>query len=252
MSIPVYIEIFSGSGRLAAAFGRVNELCIVWDITLGPQYDLTKPYALSLICGWLRAGQLRGVHLGTPCTSFSRIRGVGHGPGRLRSSAAPRGIESLANEADLEIVRKGNIILDASCSIFSLCQRHEVPVSLENPSTSILWCTPQINYLRRSSTVRRVVTDFCMWGMPWRKSTAFLTCRLVTSELEQHRCRGAAPGLCARSGCRHIQLVGRSPNGVFWTKIAEPYPPKMCDSLVSSFVNSDLARKASRFSALLA
>ena len=82
----VYLEIFSGSGRLAAAFGREGELVLKWDVLLGPAYDLTKRPSVMMIVGWIRAGHIRGVHLGTPSTRFSRTQGMGIGPPLVRSS----------------------------------------------------------------------------------------------------------------------------------------------------------------------
>lgn len=48
----VFVEIFSGSGRLGR---KVSELCgwpvLLWDISLGTDYDLTVPKNQQLLLG---------------------------------------------------------------------------------------------------------------------------------------------------------------------------------------------------------
>ena len=40
----MFLEIFSGSGRLGRAVGRVVGIAVLlWDINFGPEYDLTNP-----------------------------------------------------------------------------------------------------------------------------------------------------------------------------------------------------------------
>ena len=213
--VPVFLEIFSGSGRLAQAFGRAQELVLTWDILFGPAYDLTKASSMHLILGWIRAGMIRGIHLGTPCTSFSRIRGVGAGPPALRSDSEPMGLASLTREADLSAVRSGNSLLRVSCQIFNMCIKCEVPCSLENPATSRLWMAPSIGFLLRRVAVHRSTTEFCMWGRPWRKSTSFMHYLVDLSVLEERRCLGCKRGFCKRTGRPHIQLMGRGTDGRF-------------------------------------
>ena len=250
LSAPVFLEIFSGSAELSKTFSRHGQLVLKWDIILGPAYDLCRPAAGHMILGWLRAGQICGAHLGTPCTSFSRIRGVGAGPGPLRSSAEPLGLAQLDTEKDRLQVAMGNTLLKVSCCIFHTCVRLELPVTLENPSTSILWLTPQITFLQSRRVVHLCVTDFCMWGKPWRKRTAFLYAHINLDVLAARRCTGT-PGICARTKRPHVRLQGRSPNGIFWTKIAEPYPRPLCNSLVECFSSACRRSSASRLYELM-
>lgn len=139
---PVFLEIFNGSGRLSCDFGRASELVLKWDIMLGPACDLTKKSDVLMIIGWVQAGLIKGIHLGTPFTSFSRIRGVGFGPPVVRSDAEPMGFKNLQRTADVELVRLGNILLTVSVQIFSLCVFFKIAGTLENPATSRLWLTP--------------------------------------------------------------------------------------------------------------
>ena len=53
----VYIEIFAGTGALGKSLYRVcGGLVLLWDILLGPEYDLRNPHKPSLILQWIRAG----------------------------------------------------------------------------------------------------------------------------------------------------------------------------------------------------
>ena len=53
-------------------------------------------------------------------------------------------------------------------------------------------------------------------------------------------------GLCSRTGKHHIVLTGTDRNtGKLWTRIAEPYPPKLCSKLAAILIEtSDLQRSA--------
>ena len=83
-------------------------------------------------------------------------------------------LSSLVKIGDLHFVAAGNHLLRVSIEIFNICVMYDVPVSLENPATSLLWATPGIKYLLRRVAVHLVTTEFCMWGTPWRKSSSFL------------------------------------------------------------------------------
>lgn len=224
---------------------------LMWDISLGEQYDLRVRANQRLILGWLKAGQVRGVHMGTPCQSFSRARDHGPGPPPLRSDAWPMGLPTLARTGDQEAVRVGNMLMAFSAAVFHLCIRLAVPVTIENPARSRLWiCPPTMALLRRKATAF-TLTEFCMWGKPWRKSTAFLSAHIAPDVLGSRRCLGAKRGCCKRTGNPHIVLSGLAPCGAFWTKVAEPFPASLCSCLADAFSNAFTAVQAKRFSRFL-
>lgn len=83
----VFLEIFSGCGRLGRGIGQYNSICVLlWDITLGQEYGLLLPSKQHRIAEWLRCGWIEGFHLGTPCEGCSRARDVPPGPPPLRSA----------------------------------------------------------------------------------------------------------------------------------------------------------------------
>eukprot|EP00972_Heterocapsa_arctica_P107648 15857797-Heterocapsa_arctica.AAC.1 len=47
------------------------------------------------------------------------------------------------------------------------------------------------------------LTEFCMYGKPWRKSTRLIGFNLDLSPLEHYRCIGAKRGVCKRTGKPH-------------------------------------------------
>eukprot|EP00959_Pyramimonas_sp_CCMP1952_P160537 3357358-Pyramimonas_sp.AAC.1 len=70
------------------------------DVIHGPQSDVTNPHLVKLFFQLLNSGVIWAVHLGMPCCTFSRARGRGDGPGALRSSDHPRGLDGLLSAAD--------------------------------------------------------------------------------------------------------------------------------------------------------
>ena len=81
-----------------------------------------------------------------------------------------------------------------------------------------------------------VVTDFCQWGVPWRKRTTLRLWCVQSPELLAKRCIGC--GRCSRTGQPHVQLVGVAQCGRFWTSVAEPYPKPLCRRLAAALTNS--------------
>ena len=84
LAVAVFLEIFSGCGNLSKAV-----LVLMWDITMGTEYDLRPRSKRRVIGDWLRSGLLLGFHLGTPCESFTRAREIPPGPPPLRSDSRP-------------------------------------------------------------------------------------------------------------------------------------------------------------------
>ena len=215
-----------------------------WDTNFGIAYDLCIAGNVLLTLGWIRAGLICGIHLGTPCQSFSRIRGLGIGPPAIRSDAEPMGLSTPLRPGDVRALQVGNKLLHVSCRVFHACLIHRIPVSLENPATSRLWLTPCIRHLKSRKLVSLTTTEFCMWGKPWRKSTSFLSAFLDLTTLQERRCLGAPRGLWLRTGKPHRILFGRAPNGSWWTKVAEPHPATMCRCLASAFISAIASHRA--------
>ena len=200
------------------------------DITLGCDYDLTKRANQHKIFNWLRQGFLKAGHLGTPCNSFSRARDMPGGPpALLRSDSRPLGLEGL-RQADALKVKLGNALTYFSCHVLALALTLHVAFTLENPLRSRLWLCPSVQRLlpRRFTCV--VGVTFCSFGTSRKKPTRLLGIDIDLTVLSGHYYRGTKRGMCLFSDKPHVALMSRT-NGVWRTKLAEPYPNKSCRAL---------------------
>ncbi|CAK0824773.1 unnamed protein product, partial [Prorocentrum cordatum] len=222
-----FLEVFSGSGRLGQAVAREGVDVLLWDVELGADYDLRLARNRSLIRGWIRSG-------------------IVIGPPPLRSNASPMGLNDL-NPADADKVRVGNLLMFFSVAVMREAMLLGIPATLENPARSRIWICPATQRLQKSNKINFTVTDFCMWGAQWRKSTGFLSTGLCMDALAEARCLGAKRGLCKRSGQPRIPIQGKNDKGVFWSKIAEPYPPGLCRALASIYYNAWAPSRAELF-----
>ena len=92
----------------------------------------------------------------------------------------------------------------------------------------MLWITREMLSLKRRRHCRFFQSDFCLWGMPWRKATGFLAGFCNPSRAE----RICQNGTCKRNGCHHLVLAGVEPvSKMFWTHIAEAYPRSLSAAL---------------------
>ena len=243
----VFLEIFSGCGRLGkAVHAHTRWPVLLWDITMGEQYDLTKRCNQRRLIGWMEKGYIKAGHLGTPCSSFSRARDRPGGPPPLRSDVCPLGLPGL-READQIKVRIGNCLMYFSCLLLRLALTWHLAFTMENPARSRIWLCPSVRRLlcRRFTSV--VDVTFCAFGMPWRKPTKIFGVHLDVTILSSFYCRGAKRGLCLYTGKPHVALMGQT-DGVWRTKIAEPYPQEFCRQLSQCFSNFELSLLAAEFS----
>ena len=73
LKLPVFLEVFSGCGRLAKTVAHYCSSCVlVWDITMGEKYDLSIRSIQLIIFAWITSGMIWGMQFGTPCESFTR------------------------------------------------------------------------------------------------------------------------------------------------------------------------------------
>ena len=156
----VFLELFSGCGRLGKCFSRVcNRHVLLWDISMGSNYDLRKLHNRHKIMGWMRAGRVCGGHLGTPCNSFSRARDNPPGPPPLRSNECVLGLANLS-PVDQQKVRDGNALMRFSVCILYLALALCLPWTMENPATSRLWICPSVLRLLRRKHVQLAIVEY--------------------------------------------------------------------------------------------
>ncbi len=78
------------------------------------------------------------------------------------------------------------------------------------------------------------------------EAEAFAYSRLNIDAFEQRRCVGVKRGLCKFCGERHVELRGTL-NGVWRTKVAEPYPRPLCRYLARAFYGAIASERAESF-----
>ena len=114
-----------------------------------------------------------------------------------------------------------------SAKCIRLCLARGLPATLENPRFSRLWLCPPVKSFA-----------ICVCLVPLRKKpTGFLSCNLDLSGLDSFVCKACPPGVCARTGKRHQTLSGVNSDGKFWTKVAEPYPMRLCKIIGLAYRN---------------
>ena len=147
----------------------------------------------------------------------------------------PRYMLSTADQNKLAI---GNRLFYHSMRIIRQCNKYGVPWTLENPMTSRVWLTRQVQLLKRCAQLWRA--DFCQYGEPWRKATYFLASQHFVLNFRQ--CKGSH-GICSRTGMVHIPLQGTDDHGRFLTKVAEPYPFALAKQLATAVLKLHSSRR---------
>ena len=155
------LELFSGCIVLSKGLCRYGFAAEAWDVEYNYFSDLSKPEVLASILDRIRAHEFSYVHLGTPCSTWSRARrNDGRGPHPLRADHANLFCFSQLSAKDQDKVRMGNLLLNISIEVFVACIEANVAVSMENPASSRIWLTP-------------VTQRLLPFGTPWRKATSF-------------------------------------------------------------------------------
>ena len=102
---PKCLHLFSGPSNRALGFSHYLHMH-AWDVEevdlinyeLGlaslSESDLCSDALWVRILGRIKGGEFSFIWFGTPCTTWSAVRGVGRGPRALRSEAEPYGLSS--------------------------------------------------------------------------------------------------------------------------------------------------------------
>ncbi len=203
------LELFAGTGRWTQAMEKAGLRAFPgFELANGKQYDILNSNIQDIVLSLIRGGLVWLVHLGTPCTAWSRAR---HG---IRNVAKARYKEQLAVATAI-----------FSCRVIRECLKHGVAFTLENPLSSRLWEFKPIQDILSHKNVCMVVFDHCCYGMPYKKSTGLMT-NTPQFKILGLRCCG---------GHKHVQLKGTETvtNGNTTTTRnrtagAGAYPTKLC------------------------
>lgn len=69
-----FLELFAGSGRVSHYLRSRGYAVISFNSAFGSEFDLSLRAVANVIFGWIRSGIILGIHLGTPCDSWSLAR----------------------------------------------------------------------------------------------------------------------------------------------------------------------------------
>jgi len=215
----VWLELFAGTGGLGAALSQQTKCaCIGFDIANGAEFDLTRKDTQEVVATWIRQGFIRGAWLSPPCASWSVARHPA-----IRSLQHLYGLpHALGDPALGRVLQLGNDTMRAAQSIAEVCWRRHVPCVVENPATSRAWALRRWRLLSSKDNVVSIDTDYCGFGMPWRKRTKLLCVHVSAAHALGRRCWGRG-GRCSFTGQRHVQLRGSDR-----TKQAQAYPAALC------------------------
>ena len=236
------LELFADTARLSKAFSRCGLEAEAWDIEYGEACDLVKECNVQHIISLLRTGVIVFLWLGIPCNTWSRARRFDrHGPPPLRDDHDFLWGWPDLNPKDQSKVDVSNKLVYNSMRIIREAMRLQIPWVIENPKTSRLWLVHQVQRLLRAGAEFCEV-HFCQFGEPWRKATYLLFWGLPSFMNLSKICQGVPRGFCSRTGKRHIQLSGVDDKGRWLTRLAQPYPWRLCHCIAAR-VSSQLLSK---------
>ena len=226
----VVLDLFSGCGGVTAAAKRQGGAGEQFEIEKGPQYDLTSSTVVEPLLAAIRNSSYRGVMIATPCTSWTIARDRNS---QIRTRNYLWGLPGLPKQLK-HVVQLGNNCARTTEKVLCECLESGTKGILENPATSRLFLLKSMRRLlnKYPDKVSFVVGDFCQFGTPWKKPTGFLCVNIAPADvaLLGRRCT-KTNGCCNKTGKPHIVLSGTSPQGVPWTRVAQPYPNALCSLL---------------------
>eukprot|EP00959_Pyramimonas_sp_CCMP1952_P119404 2496469-Pyramimonas_sp.AAC.1 len=122
----------------------------------------------------------------------------------------------------MERCMEGNGFAGVTGVLVRQALRRNIPSTIENPATYMLWNMPILKSLRNSKNAKFIVFDQCQFGAEFRKRTSILMSSDFDDSFFDHKCTGMA-GLCSRSNRPRSHLEG---NGAarWMTDRAERYP----------------------------
>ena len=220
-------DLFCGHGGVARALEKLGFACKSFDIINGQHQDLCSRKVKKQLKQDAQRGKLRAAMLGPPCTSFSVARDR---TAVIRTQQFPWGLQNVS-EKDREKLDIGNACMKAAIELISFFHKLGIPWILEHPASSKAWYLPELRSFLGRAYVYEVTCDFCQYGTAWRKRTRLLCGHCDGLDLVRISKMCSGRGVCSRTRKPHLQLTGSSPQGVPWTRVAQPYPPKLCHDL---------------------
>jgi hypothetical protein len=218
--------VFAGQAALTSALVLAGFTALQpVDAYASGAYDQSQDVLLTSVKGRIVDAILAGLfylHLGVPCSSWSRLN-VNLNKG-TRTLDNPMGDGSLPREV------LGNKLAAVAVYLISLAQKNCTFWSLENPASSLLWHHPKVKRLMKCKTVQLIRFDQCCYNLPFPDASPGEliqkdTCILTNAPLQALACR------CNKQHT-HIHAIGGVKIHGKWLKrsaVAGHYPSDLCN-----------------------
>ena len=233
-----FLSLFGGVGNPAIAVANGGGRGFVIDLCHSSKNDLGLHSKWNPVLKHVDDFDIFGIDL--PCNTWSRARRAppwSRLPKPLRKPGCfIFGMPNLSAQ-DFEKVRKANTMLKRSVQLIRKCLRLGKTGYLENPRSSMLWKTPDIQRLLCDSRVQLIHFDMCQYGTQWKKPTTLLVwgCRPFSLLKCQHT------GVCVRTKKPHLQLTGIG-GKKFLTSQAQVYTAEFSNHLMLSIAKFSLPK----------
>ena len=216
-----FLDIYSGRKGFAKAclrYGAQWVLCV--DINDGAQFDVLNPTTKRDLEFLISQGVFEHVSAAPVCGSFSRAITPA-----VRSKQHPQGAPWVGGKMRTKI-QMDNQHSAWVVKVVKLCVSMGILFWVENPFGSLLWAQPEWDELQPTLHDRCFRVDFCRYGTPWRKRSRFFVGEMHPLSGLKNFCEGSH---------QHVLLRGRAKGEpACMTKLAQPYPRKLCGQLAHS------------------
>ena len=229
-----YLIIFAGSSKIK---GRMAEQIKTRDPTaVITEYDIENdrvgqnvldPHVQQRIIKGLYERRFKAVYVGTPCSSYSIVRGV-----QIRSKKYPRGLQAALKDWGAYL-RKHNNLADFSAFVLEACMELDIPWLLENPACrrlkgpahweefadwGTLWDQPRIKALIDAGCKLHLV-PMCMLGLDYQKYV-----HILASPLCEQAAATAFDSLVCNHKSHKDRAVGKDERGNSKAASTATYP----------------------------
>ena len=176
------------------------------------------------------------VGLDLPCESWTRARGGGGGPPRIRSREFIFGLPYV-RPCDQTKLDLGNAQYEHAMCTIRKCHASGIAGYAENPDTSFLWDTPGFQELEDEGIGFFLRTDFCQFGTKYQKPTKLFVWGVNKAHIKLPKC-ARRRGCCSMTGNPHVSLRGKNCKHEFATHQLSALPLlgkwwRICDEIRS-------------------
>ena len=95
---------------------------------------------------------------------------------KIRTTQHPNGItKKLLTPRECVVLAHANRVTKHTLDLMTVLSAANIPVSIENPSASLVYTTKQFKKWSASRGAGKTIVDYCMYGEGFRKRTALFS-----------------------------------------------------------------------------